>query len=59
METWIIVLIIVIVIAFIISTMTALLKVKPFHFSEEYEAAKDKRQEAIKKEDDDDRDGLI
>ena len=59
MDTWLIVLIIVIVIAFIISTMTALLKVKPFHFSEEYEAAQEERKEAIKNQDEEDRDGLI
>lgn len=47
MSTWIVVTIIVIVLAFIISTITALLKSKPFHFSEEFEKAR-KQNRTIK-----------
>jgi len=57
MSTWLVVTIIVIVLAFIISTITALLKSKPFHFSEEFENAQTK--ESSKKDENDDGTGLI
>ncbi len=55
MSTWLVVIIIVIALAFIIGTITALLKAKPFHFSEEYEAS----QKQTSKDNDDDSSGLI
>ncbi len=52
MSTWVVVTIIVIVLAFIISTITALLKSKPFHFSEEFEEAQAKQSNNKDKKDD-------
>jgi len=45
MSTWLIVTIIVIALAFIIGTITALLKAKPFHFSEEYEGSEKQKSQ--------------
>jgi hypothetical protein len=55
MSTWLVVIIIVIALAFIIGTITALLKAKPFHFPEEYEGS----QKQQPKENDDGSSGLI
>jgi uncharacterized protein involved in cysteine biosynthesis len=55
MSTWLVVTIIVVVLAFIVSTITALLKSKPFHFSEEFEAS----QKEKSKDDDDEPSSLI
>lgn len=51
MSTWLVVTIIVIALAFITGTITALLKAKPFHFSEEYETS---QKQKSKENDDDD-----
>ena len=56
MSTWLVVTIIVVVLAFIVSTITALLKSKPFHFSEEFEAA---QKEKSKENDDDEPSSFI
>jgi flagellar basal body-associated protein FliL len=45
MNTWIVIGIIIVALAFIISTMTALLKSKPFVFSEEYEKTQENKKE--------------
>nr|WP_297347632.1 DUF2897 family protein [uncultured Glaciecola sp.] len=55
MSTWLVVTIIVIALAFIIGTITALLKAKPFHFSEEYEES----QKSKENDDDENSSGLI
>lgn len=69
MSTWVVVVIIFIALAFIVSTITALLKSKPFHFSEEYEKTKNDKPKNAEKDtgykneydnnDDDDRSGLM
>ncbi len=56
MSTWVVITIIAIVLAFIISTLTALLKSKPFHFSEEFEKA---QKQKSNNKDDDDSAGLV
>jgi hypothetical protein len=56
MSTWVVVTIIVIVLAFIISTITALLTSKPFQFSEEFKEA---QRQKLDNKDDDDSAGLI
>lgn len=55
MSTWLVVTIIVIALAFIIGTITALLKAKPFYFPEEYEDP----QKHESKEEDDGSSGII
>ncbi|MFQ3207937.1 MAG: hypothetical protein ACI9IT_002097 [Glaciecola sp.] len=57
MSTWLVVTIIVIALAFIIGTITALLKAKPFHFSEEYEESQ--KPKSKENDDDDNSSGLI
>ncbi|MFT5277326.1 MAG: hypothetical protein ACI97K_000976 [Glaciecola sp.] len=57
MSTWIIVTIIVVILLFIVSTMTALLNSKPIRIPEGYEGAKQNKEDAHDK--DDDRSGSV